>query len=704
MPKAWESLTIPELIEDLAQSWDRPTGWLAWLPRRPMTEAPIVMDALIARWAEMDADARNAAWSLGGEWWTSAIERALVSVEPRARSGACQMIAGRGLGHLAGRLAAMLDDPEAMVAGAARRGLVELSRSSSIDATGREHVCTAILTAAEKYDSHRQNDVLVTLARCAQRDSAAWAASSPSAAWLADEQHPGVLVLRTLLRKSTDPVVPSAALRWLNSPTLGSAAAARLLAPLPGDSRQWLLERQHLLEDPRRQAAIALHHRVQEKPRVGINAREQPSPVTTPELLAQMTTTARTMSPRWAAIVFRDPQRLDDALASVLVDRSPVVRLAAVRQAVGRVLPPACLLDFCFDASEPIAMLAAESLLTRLRRDDLVPADRAKLGRALCASPHPRVRALARRAMQRPEVMATAKIGRGGRQARNASTMPEAVLTPACAIELATVSRDRTAASQLVAFVKVELDREDQLGDEEVCRALAVTATWLSTSGHSEAAVLLHRLAHHAEPRVRSSAVESLGKLLMRSRLGVGNEAERQREPERETERNLSSLANDHVLVDEGQLTTHGLKPTALNVLPTALADAAMSAVDVSLTGDARTILGALNDEHHRVRSTAARLLLTLCEVKSQRSWGTSASASLMNMLRDPRVMHKRAALWAITRSAPVLPRPDEFIDPCAQLVDVQGPIGPAARIAAERLTDELRRRWSLRGERVIAG
>ncbi len=342
--------------------------------------------------------------------------------------------------------------------------------------------------AADAYDTHREDRVLIAAAECA-------ALGGPALARWLEGEDAGQMALRGVVRRQPEDVVLANATWWLGTPALAPQVSRMLedrrlfvdSTAVPGSA--------HLLEEPRRRARLA---RVRQPRR--------------PAEPAHLDMTAA--SAAWLARLPLPPEEKAARLGEAISAESAEARLTALRGLIELGAPGVerCA-DFCFDADEMIARLALRHTLRSGEGTDVV--------RRCLRSPHPSVRATARawvvernfndawRAWAAETVVPGVAV-----RVRALYREQRESFAPFLRQRLTADSRDEALrAMRMIADLHAAGDFEPALiaaaasGDAYV----AATAVRLLGTIDSEASLATVRAAlEHANGRVRANAVEAL--------------------------------------------------------------------------------------------------------------------------------------------------------------------------------------------------
>jgi hypothetical protein len=457
--------------------------------------------------------------------------------------------------------------------------------------------------------------------------------ASPLAAVLRDESLPFQMALRSLIRRSDDPAVRGHAWAWLGHGLAPSAVVERLGRAGSAQEHEVVLRRIHLIENPRRAAGA---RRIKAGPGAGF--------VPGGEMLAHLSSAARRGLPRWLAAVEVPVEQRRGAMAGLLADADPGVRLAALRHAWPAALAAAC--------GDPDARVAAGAM----RRCSTAGVERR--------------RAAAR--SDRSAVPIERREGHAAPAVRVLAEQERARLDPWDARSAAgrLAARTRLAASPGVFCGEVR-DRlgsgDGALGAVQLVRALGLCARF--------EADLLSRLGsarpHEADDRLTPTLLAALGELPTEgARLAV----------------------DAHVRDARPRLRANAVE---------ALARQTRGAEPGSRRAD--VLVELKDDPHHRVRANAIRGLF-----QRGRLFGEPGSAieepvafeSLGAMLSDERPGHRLAAVWLAGRVlAPVSAVGRRWAELAGRVNDLaRSDPDPAARAraarAASRLVVGLREGW----------
>ena len=380
---------------------------------------------------------------------------------------------------IAGAFAANLGHPDPLAAAAAERVVVRVCERAQAwgPSPERERVEAIVAAAARAYSTHERQGVMRAVIRLIERGRHA----SPLVTWL-DRAGAERSAFVAALRSGRDEAISRLrAWEFLSRPWAASACEDRLMRRSSEAEREAIVDAWWLAWHPVRAARLG-------KPKLAAAA--------------------------WPGAVWADAEARRGALAmarrcgpgaetmasvceAALVDPDDRVRLAALG-----VSPTPVLQDFVFDASEAIARSAALRLSTvgeRARANDF-------WNESLARSPHESVRVIAageRRAEERAvtrsaDEHALVAMARSLVSQWDEGEAPERarVARRARAVGLEEALRDRL----------IEAVQRGEAGDPSVSAAVGALA---GVAGR-DAADTLSEAVHHADPRVRSNAVEAV--------------------------------------------------------------------------------------------------------------------------------------------------------------------------------------------------
>ncbi|MBX3377227.1 MAG: HEAT repeat domain-containing protein [Phycisphaeraceae bacterium] len=323
------------------------------------------------------------------------------------------------------------------------------------------------------FPDHRRKGVLAAAVSLLGSASIAFG-GDPLGRWFLDEAAGSHPALRSMLRRGTGPLSRARAWEWLTRPALATAVEERLGRADSPDEFAAVLERSHLLENPRRAARLD-----------GLRQRRRIPLLPALDAVAPLSPSARRGVPRMPGV--DEPE-----LLALLPDPDDAARLGAAAA-----LPCTSVLDFCFDPSEPIARFAA--VRWWLGVGGVSGQERSRVAANLTRSPHPSVRRLGSAFLQHSRRDAAA----------NLDLLRAAIRT--------TSGEDRLRAIQHARRLGLQRSIELELlsilsaaADSEAVLASAVSA--LGEAGSNSSAEAVELCLSHALPRIRSNAAESLVK------------------------------------------------------------------------------------------------------------------------------------------------------------------------------------------------
>lgn len=670
-----------DLIELMARGRER-GGVLARVSGGGGGDDRAVEREVLRVWPALTRDAREAAVAVGGERLEAELRARLGGATVAERIGALEVIGQAGMHALAVAVASSLADGDATVGDAAERTLAALCGSEGVlaaeDGRGVRGVMAGLDRAAELFDRHRRASVIGLWMRMATTVSDIAVSVGDRRNWLDDEQHPAQLVARSRLRRAAEEevgagLVSGAAFVWLKYPGLASAARDRLLGPRGrGVDLTWVLERSHLVLNPRRRAALS----------AGVAA--EAGGVAGPEFWGGGVERG-VGAVRWVCAQAMGARGRDAALAPMLADERVEVRLALVREGGRLARRPACLVDACFDADGRVARSAALELLATSRREALPEGERRRLIRLLRRSPHAAVRSIAEQAWRGRASAAEHGPGAGaiaGAADGARGGVAEAVLStvPARMMELRSVQGREAGAGHDAHDARRLLEISSRGLGGRYARAIAEfvrgvdaaawpmsAATGASVLGESDepsvvaTLVEVTRATGPATARLRANAIDALTRHIRRC---------------------------------------HG----ASAEVRAALLDAAGRSGTGDDGGDGGVGdqgLSAASGGEHRPRAAAARGLIIAGDLMGDATLMRAGTATLQAMLLDDRVMQRVAGAWCAERVAWRLAARDgahaSIAATVGRLASDEGEsraVRARARRAAERLLSEVRAAW----------
>lgn len=607
--------------------------------------------AIARRFAQIGETDRDVAVRLrqasGGEW--APVVCNLGSSMTEAEGASIAMLAGWvGEPALLEHLAKLASHPDDGIAGAVEESLLRLvTQIAGMQAHTAASIGKALSAAVSAYGEHRRRGVLRAAAALwgspAGLDQLEHLNPDGSAAdWWSDATHPAQLGLRSLIRRDPDPSFARASLCWLRLPGLAPACRDRLLEAGTTSEHEALLNAAHLLAHPTRQQAIeqmalpaASSRREGRTPVKSMVVAETGKAfrwVTSPESLARVDAASRRFAPAWVAALPLPPKEKHATLGAFVGDRSQNVRHAAVRAAAD-LGDAEAISDFCYDDGACVAVSAATARLC-LRPpagagllSDQMQDEVGAWGR-LARSSHEGVRRLADAALERyagtrpgsaSHTLILRRRARRGRQ----DVLAELKTHIDSGSENTSIGAIRAAMRLgVVDELKVELVRalwrQPPSGSivraDEVSpfnRIAATAAAALGDADDDATSEALRGCLSHADVRVRSNALEAMGKRWRRGGVAA-----------------ISTRSS-------------GTEPTGrAGVLP-------------SRGSGLRVLMEFKDDEHHRLRATAGWVIFMQGLLRgdaSAEAWRHEAELLSESMLLDDRDEHLLAGLWLSER------------------------------------------------------
>lgn len=373
---------------------------------------------------------------------------------------------------------------------------------------------------------------------------------------LTDTSHPALAELGAVLRSSRTPIARLRALQWLGvehlAGVLGHAATARLSVSHGPADQEAVLQAAHLALRPRRSAAL---RRVIVRGARGLSreasrstsAAKSSAPRVSKPIVADrfaaatprqgdlhvLTGTARRMLPTWTRAISMDAPTRDAALAPLLLDEDPSVRLACVRRGAGSLTR-----DLLFDANKLVsrsAMLRTiddQESRSRLSRSHQWPGSLAEDLRALHRSPH---RSVASMSLREARALGDwTQDSPAGRLAALRQLGEDRGATIASLREALSGSNPALLAGALrvVRLLRVWNDVEEPLirlamrtGPVDARTAATAVALLGHASGEPARKLVAACLAH-SEARVRANAVEGITRAAAQGQVAIATIAE----------------------------------------------------------------------------------------------------------------------------------------------------------------------------------
>ncbi|MBC7773303.1 MAG: HEAT repeat domain-containing protein [Pyrinomonadaceae bacterium] len=593
---------------------------------------------------------RNIALQVRAQPWGAMALELATDQDAATRISIASLAAATAEPALVRELGRLITDEHEEVSEAAERALADLAHR--VSASGQEEVsgvlAEVLMNAAAAYDSHRQRSVLGVIIRrwgtpAGLAELTRLAHVSGNTTWLDDAAHPVQMGLRSILRREADPAVAAAAMVWLKLESLAPACRDRLLQPGTSNEHLGILQAIHLLENPRRAAALAGMAQASGKR----NQQRDLIWAARHEVVSGLPEAVRVFVPGWLGRLPLPGELRNSAIADYISDPSPLVRHAAVRMlARGRTTTDApgspahqdaaaaTLTDFCFDTDERVSLAAAR---TKLRLDPPIcfpggvlhtsqdstsvagsdqtivsdeAMERSAIWKHLARSEHAGVRGLAHAVVDRFDTSDPATTGGMLATWRMLRREPDRVIA-----HIKHQLADATPEERIIG-----IRRAIRFGVVEHVEVELVRLVWSGSSSEGGN-------ADTGASRVAATAVSALGELDTQASRGALR----------------TSLAHDDPRIRSNSIE-------ALSKQARRLGDAAVA--PAWLEG---TIIDFKDDAQHRVRATAAWLLVLRRSlgVKSTRrdAWRVGV-ATAGAMIRDERPGHALAGLWLTERIA----------------------------------------------------
>lgn len=550
----------------------------------------------------------------GGAAWGDAAQRLAADSVPAHRVAATRLAGWADRPEAVMALASLLGDREANVQAAACTTLTALVRRATsgvgVDGELRSAIESCVFMALEDFDRHRRPEVLWCAFQLEATPARRRASAAALRGWLEASDHLSHLPARGALRSKSGgewSVGAGTGVQLLATNALGSAAGERVLQSDTRREFEEILSNAHLLLNPRRARAWAKAVRAH------------------PRLATTMLSDERFVEPdsadaaRQVVTVLRESGKptIEGLGVGLLIDQRERVRYSLVRWVIEGGEHADVLLDAAHDASERVAQ---SSLACMLTPSGLARVGRAQVGgvcRSLLRSPHQRVRELATVAASglgelNPDDVRSRLVTRRmfKRDPEGAALrLRERVLVGSLSERigavrmLAAIGEVERGESEMLAIVRNVLDNGRTGGagadaDEFKVAATCVSAMGLATSSASMEALL--GACGAPNERVRANAIDAILRRLVR--------------------RTLAQSVPGEVLdcvVERRQDTHHRVKSSAL------------------LT----ELLG---------RSAVAEK----SAVRPRDGGAGDPAGGIIEMLSDPRPMHRIAGLWAAERAS----------------------------------------------------
>lgn len=339
--------------------------------RRVSQGSRVVLEALVRNWARLPLVSRQEALAAAGPDLAGALLLLGAGTRAADRLAAARFVLDSADPSLLSMAAGLLGDPDGEIADTAEAALVRAAailtghqpprppgqwlcpaRAASPLDEGGAQARAAVAIAAETFQSHRRTGFLAAAMMLLDPPARAWAARrhDPLVRWLADRDHPANSALRTMLRRSDDPLWRRRAWEWLPADSVAAAAGDRLARAAGPADHEAVLARGHLLANPARRRRLGL---ISIKDRPATSKAAVPSLLPDAQTVPQLPPAARRRLPAFAAECRISPAGLGRALAPLASDPDPVVRHAVVR-----VLPVESLASFAADPHPAVARSA----------------------------------------------------------------------------------------------------------------------------------------------------------------------------------------------------------------------------------------------------------------------------------------------------------------------------------------------------------
>lgn len=494
-----------------------PDGWVQWaqarkdplaLALRPLAHRRAELSnralrTLVATWGGLPGDVREGVLGAGRGRWSAVTREVAVRAIDREVIGAAKLVRDLGDATLADVPAAILrSSASARAKAAAEQAILRLcaaaARRPGLPAPPPLEI--AVRAALDGWDAHRRRGVLLGALLLLHPAALTRAgASGPLGRWLSGEEGPAHRSLRSLIRRSDEPLVRMRAFEWVARDGLGAACLDRLDAARSPADHEVVLARTHLLLRPARARRIRM-----------IKASVTSLP-RQPDALIEA---ARCGLATWITAIGGRADAKAGARQALLRDPRPAVRHAALRSLPTGELGPLCL--------DPDARVARSAFLRwsiagaeRGKPSPELAAARRSIEQRLSASPHAAVRAWTEE--ESPQALDAGRTAPRLAARRRLASDREGLLDE---LRSAIRSQDRRAVAMARALglcsALAETIAEGSLATDARFASACASALGDVESESAEAPLL--RALHTGEARVASNALESIERQQRRGR------------------------------------------------------------------------------------------------------------------------------------------------------------------------------------------
>jgi hypothetical protein len=590
---------------------------------RPLIERRKLDPLIVAArcWRYLSRQARADLLGLGLSAWRRPLTDIGADRDPRVRANAARIIAEARAYRFAPDLLRLIGDRDADVAHVADLALlrmaaelqdVDLAGSDrrthpSIDPESRWLIERVVADAVRDSATHRRRGVL--LAGVLLLDDAAMAraraqghGASPLRSALTDATESSQMMLRSVIRRSREPMVRARALSWLAAGPAIAASLDRVALAYSLADHEAVLRRVHLLTRASRARRVGLIECVartgaallrddDDRPDGAVTWPAR-APVPPPEVVEHLSPDARAGLPRWCAALRMGAFEKGLVLGQLLADPNP-----AARHAVVRFGPRRLVADLAYDADARVATAAARRWSLVGERTAPARVDDARFLERLARSPHTGIRRIVSEEIERryawnPRSPVSRLAARRALAADRSHVIDQLRrrLTDAPAparIDAIVLARTLNVIPDVeIELLRMAAGEVTGLEPDDRWRVVATSVAALAFVGSPASFDALLACLDHSIDRVRANAVEAAARAARLRHVGIDRMAE--------------------------------LKA----------------------------------DEHHRVRANALRELL-----KGDGALivpDPEAAQNVVDMLADARPMHRVAGLWLTERLLPV--------------------------------------------------
>ncbi len=489
-----------------ATSWD-PVAIVARVFGRSRAErAAIAMEILVRNWGGFSPETKALVLAVGEGEWEGVVRRAAALGNATDRVGVARFIRDLGDASLVGVLADLLVVEHAPPA----REVVErclvgfcaaAARRKERRPDSRAGVEGGVVRALETWAVHRRRGVLLgalLLLDLPALSGGRGMARSPLVAWFEEGEGPSHVSLRSLLRRSRDPMTRVRALEWVWREKYSAACLDRLSQPGRAEEDVVIAARGHLTIRPARARRVRM---------LRVRSGAMPAPERVPEARQRLGLV------RLARALGGPAGAREDALRVLASDPSPRVRHAAVRAIGSTDLAAACEDADGRVASAAFLRWSALGSGREIRSPALAQARHGVLER-LRQSGHGRVRAWAEEETAgefEPAQARSRLVARWGLRDDREGTLAR--------VRAGLGSGDlRFPRLARLLMISAELERELVAGSGHPDpRFASACVSALGDVDTSSARQALERCVRHEDGRVASNAMEALHRFVRRT-------------------------------------------------------------------------------------------------------------------------------------------------------------------------------------------